>query len=326
MLSVRFKEQSVALPQSMRAWRIHRYGGPAELVLDDAPVPTPLPGELLVRVAAASVNPIDYRMRQGAAQKLFPVEFPRTLGRDCAGMVAESRSERFTPGDRVLGVNDQKRTGTHAEYAIVPDSQAIKLPPPVGDVQAVAIGNSGATAWSALVGTAQVATGQRILIHAGSGGVGGISVQLARHAGCEVIATCSTRNVEYVRTLGAHRVIDYTREKFWDMVRDCDVVFDMVGGETHRRSFDCLKPGGLLIWVTAWGHETRPASRNDVRVLHVAARATSDRLQSLIDLVAEGALKPQIGRIWRFVETPEAYAVSESGRSRGKNIIVMNQE
>jgi NADPH:quinone reductase-like Zn-dependent oxidoreductase len=308
----------------MRAWRIHRYGGPEQLVLEAAPLPEPREGELLVRVGAASVNPIDWRQRSGSVQAMFPVEFPRVLGRDCAGVVAESRSPDFRVGERVLGINDQKRNiGTHAQYAVVPASQATAIPPSVSDAQAVAIGNSGITAWSGIVSTAGVAEGQRVLIHAAAGGVGGIALQLARHFGAEVFGTCSARNIDYVESLGAHRAIDYGREDFTRIARDCDIVFDMVGGETHRRSFECLKPGGILLWIPAWGGDNPPPPRNDVRVLHAGVRAAADRLRAMMALVAQGALKPQIARIYPMAEAPAAYAASESGRSRGKNIIAI---
>ena len=137
-----------------------------------------------------------------------------------------------------------------------------------------------------------------------------------------MFATCSTRNVEYVASLGA-QPIDYSREDFTREARDCDIVFDMVGGETHRRSFECLRPGGILLWIPAWGGDTPPPPRQDVRVLHAAVRAASDRLKSMMALVVEGALKPQIAREYPMAEAPAAYAASESGRSRGKNIIVM---
>jgi NADPH:quinone reductase-like Zn-dependent oxidoreductase len=310
---------------TMRAWRIHRYGGPEELVLEDAPVPVAREGEILLRVAAASVNPIDWRMRSGEVQRNFPVELPRVLGRDCAGVVVESRSSAFKPGDRVLGINDQKRTGTHAEYAVVAASQATLLPPGVTEIEAVAIGNSGSTAWPAIAEIGRVSPGMRVLIHAAAGGVGGIATQLARHFGGEVFGTCSTANVDHVQSLGA-RAIDYTCEDFVEVAAGCDLVFDMVGGETHRRSYQVLKPGGCLAWIPAWGGPACEPLRQDVRVEHAQPRGPAgERLGKMMALVSSGALRPQVGRTYAMEDARAAYAASQSGRSRGKNVIVVRR-
>jgi NADPH:quinone reductase-like Zn-dependent oxidoreductase len=305
----------------MRAWRIYRYGGPEVMQFEFAPEPAPRDGEILVRVAAASVNPIDWRQRDGEVKDMFPVLFPRVLGRDCAGVVIESRSPDFKRGDRVLGVNDQKRTGVHAEYGLVPAAQATSIPGNVSDIDAVAIGNSGVTAYSAMVSTGKVEKGQRVLVHAAAGGVGGIAVQLAHAFGAEVFAGCSTRNIDYVQSLGADRVIDYTKEDFAAVAKDCDLVFDLVGGDAHRKSYDCLKPGGLLVWIPAFSGSPCEPPRKDVRVAHAGVRAESSRLQHLMALTASGALKPQVGRVWSFSEAREAYEASKGGHSRGKNIL-----
>jgi NADPH:quinone reductase-like Zn-dependent oxidoreductase len=306
----------------MRAWRIHAYGGIEQLQLETVPLPSPGKGELLVKVGAASVNPVDWRMLAGQVRGAITIEFPRILGRDCAGAVMESRSNAFQAGERVLAANDRHNNGTHAEYAVVPATQASRIPAALTDVEAAAIGNSGATAWIALAETAQVANGNRVLVHAGAGGVGGLAVQLARHFGAEVLATCSTRNLEYVRSLGAHRVIDYTREDFVRAAGLCDIVFDTLGGEVHRRSFEVLKPGGLLVRISAEPVDSTPA-RADVRVVHAHICATGGRFERLLDLAVRGAIKPQIGRVWPFEQVPQAYEASRSGHSRGKNVIAI---
>ncbi len=309
----------------MRAWRFHAYGGLENLQLETMRIPEPAEGELLVKVGAASVNPIDWRMLQGQVKEVFAIRFPRILGRDCAGVVVESRSAAVQKGERVLAANEPLRDGTHAQFAIVPAEQAAVLPGSVSDLEAVAIGNSGATAWIAMVESAQVAAGNRVLVHAGAGGVGGLAVQLARHFGAEVLATCSTRNLDYVRSLGAHRVIDYTREDFVRAAGLCDIVFDTLGGEANRLSFQALKPGGLLVRISAAPVDPVPP-RADVRVLHAQIRATGQRFERLLDLVERGALKPQVGEVHAFEKTPAAYEASRSGHSRGKNVIAVGPQ
>jgi NADPH:quinone reductase-like Zn-dependent oxidoreductase len=308
----------------MRAWRFHAYGPVDRLRLEAVPVPEPAEGELLVRIGASSVNPIDWRMVEGQVKDALPVALPRIPGRDCAGLVVESRSRAFGAGERVLAVNDPQKDGTHAEYAVVPASQAASLPASVNDIEAAAIGNAGITAWIAMVECAQVAQGSRVLVHAGAGGVGGLAVQLARHFGAEVVSTCSTRNMGYVESLGAHEVIDYTREDFVAAAGLCDIVFDTLGGEANRRSFQVLKPGGLLVRISAAPVDPTPP-RADVRVLHAQVRATTGRFESLLDLVLRGALRPQIGKLHAFEQAMKAYQASRAGHSRGKNVIAVAQ-
>lgn len=309
----------MARPQSRRAWCIRSHGGPEVVNLEVLGIPELEQGQLLVRVAASSVNPMDWRMRAGLAAK---VVFPRILGRDCAGTVVESRSAKFGVGDEIIATNEPRSNGTHADYAIVPEYQAALRPAnlPAGD--AVAIGNSGVTAWVPLVDHANVGPGTRILIHAAAGGVGGNAVQIARHFGAEIVATCSTRNIDYVKSLGAHKVIDYTREDFVAAAGRCDVVFDTVGGDMHRRSFEALHPGGLLVYINADPIDPLPP-RADVRVVHASVQASSAILAALMDLGARGVFRPQIGSLFEFESAPAAYAQSESRRSRGKNVIVM---
>ena len=323
MLSGISRSSNLVLAQSMRAWRFYAHGGIEQLRLETTPLPSPADGELLVRVAASGANPIDWRMLAGQVRDQFDIRFPRILGRDCAGVVVQSRSPHFQPGERVLAANDPRKDGTHAEYAVVPAEQASRIPASLTDVEAAATGSSGITAWIAMAEIAQVIQGNKVLIHAGAGGVGGIAVQLARHFGAEVLATCSTRNLAYVRSLGAHRAIDYTREDFVQSAGLCDIVFDTIGGDTYRRSLEALKPGGLLVRVSAEPIGSKPP-RADVRVVHAQIRASSERFERLMDLAVRGALKPQIGQTWPFERLPEAYEASRSGHSRGKKIVLVS--
>ncbi len=304
----------------MRACCIDAFGDFDRLRVAEVEVPRPGPDELLVKVAAASVNPIDWKLIDGTLQHLFPVAFPRVLGRDCSGDIVLDGSERPRTGDRVLAISDARKNGTHAEYAVVPCSQAAPIPPSVSDEEAVAIGNSGATAWISLVEVAGIASGQRVLIHGGAGAVGGLAIQLARHFGAEVVTTCGPNNLDYAKSLGAHRAFDYTREDFVDLAGPCDVVFDTVGGEVHRRSYAALKSGGILVYVHALPIE--PPLRADVRVRRAEIRATGRHLQQLLELAVRNILKPQIGAVWPLAQARQAYARAASGYSRGKNILI----
>jgi NADPH:quinone reductase-like Zn-dependent oxidoreductase len=311
----------MARPLTRRAWCFRAHGGPEVVAQETLDIPPLTQGQLLVKVAAASVNPMDWRLRSGLAAK---VAFPRILGRDCAGVVVESCQAKFRVGDEVIATNEAKSNGTHADYAIVPDRQAALRPANLSVNDAVAIGNSGITAWVPLVDHANVGRGTRILIHAAAGGVGGNAIQIARHFGAEIIATCSTRNVDYVRSLGAHVVIDTSREDFVTAAGKCDVVFDTVGGEVHRRSFEVLDPGGLLVYINADPISPQPP-RADVRVVHAHVQASSEILSALMDLGARGIFRHQIGNLFSFSDAPAAYAASESRRSRGKNVIEFNR-
>ncbi len=303
----------------MRAWRIHGYGGPEVMHLDTVPVPKPAEGQLLVRVAVASVNPIDWKVREGHLKNAMPIAFPRVLGRDCAGTVATGEGE-FQPGDRVLCVADPNLNGCQSEYAIVPAASSARIPASVPIEESIAFGIAGTSAWIPLAEIANVGPRIRVLVHAGAGGVGSVAVQLARHFGAEVLTTCGTGNMEFVRSLGA-RAIDYTKEDFVAAAGPCDVVFDTVGGEVHRRSFAALKPGGLLVYLNAAPIPSGGAPRQDVRVVLAQIRTTTERLERQLELAARGVLKGQVGAVLPFEEAPKAYARVKTGHGRGKTMI-----
>ena len=307
----------------MHAWCFGRYGGPEVLSFEELPIPHAGPGEVLVRIIAASVNPIDAKLRQGKLSRLVTPGFPRVPGRDCAGITAavgDGVSE-FAVGDAILGVADLQKNGTHAEFALLPSSQAARIPPGMTAVHAVAAGVACLSAYIPLVEVARVAPGQRVLIHAGAGGVGGLGVQIARHLGAEVIATCGPANLDYVRSLGAAQAIDYTTQDFVAAAGQCDVVFDTIGGEVHRRSMAVLRPGGILVYLNAAPVDAAPP-RDGVRVASAPIRYTSALLEQVIALVASGAVVPQVGATFSLSDALAAYRLSESGHARGKIILL----
>lgn len=314
----------MTFPVRMRAWRVHEFGGPEVMRLEAAPVPSPGPGEILVKVAAASINPIDWKMRSGYLRGGMQIVLPRALGRDCAGSivaVGDGVSD-LTVGQAVAGLADPAKHGTHAEYAVLPTAQVAPIPPGVAPDVAASLGVSGLSAYLPLVEDAKLAAGQRVLIHAGAGGVGGLAIQIARHLGAEVIATCSAANREYCLGLGAARVIDYTAEDFVAAAPECDVVLDTIGGETHVRSQKVLKSGGVLTALSAAPVPSTPP-RGDIRIVAARIQATRARLAQLCEWAASGILRSTIESRCPFERALDAYRASESGHARGKLVLTL---
>ncbi len=309
--------------ERMRAWRLHEFGGPEVLQLESAPTPLPGPGEVLVKVAAASVNPIDWKMRRGYLRTVVQITLPRALGRDCAGTVVAVGEDvsGFAAGQAVAGVADAAKHGTHAEYTVLPAAQSAAVPRGIAMEVAASLCVSGLSAYIPLVEDAQIGAGQRVLIHAGAGGVGAIAIQIARHLGAEVIATCGAANREYCLGLGATRVIDYAAEDFATAVSECDVVLDTVGGETHVRSQKVLKPGGILAALNAAPVPSTP-SRADIRIVAARIQPTRARLERLFEWAASGVLRSTVEHRYRFEDALDAYRMSESGHARGKLVLI----
>jgi NADPH:quinone reductase-like Zn-dependent oxidoreductase len=298
----------------MRAVRVHKYGGPEAMRLDDVPMPTPGAGERLVSLSAASINPIDWKMRDGRLRSVFSLELPRVLGRDGAGTDVGS-------GERVMGLGAPGRDGTHAEFAVLQAHSSCVLPPEVSFEDAAAAGVAGLSAWIALAENAQVAAGDRVLIHAGAGGVGSFAIQIAALRSAEVWTTCSARNADWCRSLGAYRVIDYTKENFTAPGQIFDAVLDTVGGAVHRLSSEVLKPGGKLAFLNA--EPPQKVMRKDIKVLPTDVRATQKRLLSVLTLIAEGRLKAPIEARFPLARAAEAYELSRTGHARGKILLTM---
>lgn len=288
----------------MRALRIHGYGGPEVMRLDEVPVPQAGSGERLVRLSAASVNPVDWKMRHG----LMPAALPRVLGRDGAGVDVGT-------GERILGIGAPGRDGTHAEYAVFDEAACAAVPPEVSLEEAAALGIAALSAWIPLAENAAVARGQRVLVHAGAGGVGGFAIQIARRRGAEVWTTCSARNAEFCRALGAHRVIDYAHEDFAAHGAIFDAVLDTLGGEVHQRSAAVLRPGGVLAYLQA--APVQPPARGDIRVMPTSVRATRERLAHIMAL----GLRVPIARRFALEDGAQAYELSRGGHARGKIVL-----
>ena len=298
----------------MRAVRVHAYGGPETMRCEEVPIPAPGAGERLVSLAAASVNPIDWKMRDGRLRSVFSLELPRILGRDGAGTDVAS-------GERVMGLGAPGRDGTHAEFAVFQAHSSCVIPPEVSLEDAAAAGVAGLSAHIALAENAQVAAGQRVLVHAGAGGVGSFAVQIAALRGAEVWTTCTSRNADWCRALGAFKTLDYTKQNFTAPGQIFDAVLDTLGGAVHRASAEVLKPGGKLVFLNA--EPVQPVARKDVKVLPTDVRATQKRLLAVLALIAQGRLRVPIEARFPLARAAEAYELSRGGHARGKILLTM---
>ena len=284
-------------------------------------MPVPRPGDVVVRVAAASANPSDWRTRQGQIRAHFQLQLPWTIGRDCAGTVTALGEgvTQFAVGDEVIGVATPGDNGPHAQFARLPSAAVVRRPATIGPIAATTLCIAALSAYIPLFELGKLRAGHRVLVHAGAGGVGHFAIQMARHAGAEVFTTCGGGNVDFCRELGAHRAIDYTREDFTTIARDCDVVFDCLGGEAHARSARLLKPGGKLVYINA--DPIGPTGRADIDVLYTPIMGNAERFGKIMEWATAGVLKPHISQVFAFAEAKAMYAASQSGHARGKRVL-----
>ena len=306
----------------MKAIRIHNYGGPEVLKYEDAPSPEPQADEVLIRVHAAGVNPIDWKVREGHMKDFWPHKFPLVLGWDLSGVVEELGRgvSRFKKGDEVYSLPDPTRNGAYADYIVVRESELALKPNSLHHIRAAAVPLAALTAWQSLFDTAQLQPGQRVLIHGGSGGVGHFAVQLAKWKGAYVLATASTKNQELLRELGVDEPIDYTKQKFEDVARDVDLVLDLIGGETQERSWSPLKKGGVLLSLVQ-PPSIEKAKALGVRAAFVAGHPSGAQLAEIGRLIDSGELKLMIDRILPLVEVRRAHQLSQTGHARGKIVL-----
>lgn len=308
--------------QTMKAVRFHAYGGPEVLTHEDVLRPQPAAGELLVRVHAAAVNPVDWKVREGYLKEMLGHTLPLIPGWDVSGMVTEigAQVNRFKVGDEIYSRPDIKRDGAYAEYIVIRESEAAFKPKSLDHVQAAAIPLAALTAWQSLLEAAGLAKGQRVLIHAAAGGVGGFAVQLAKWRGAYVIGTASEPNHDYLRSLGADEVIDYRTTPFESVVKDVDVVFDTLAGDTQDRSWQVLKKGGILVSIL---HPPSPeqAAAHGVRQAFVFVQPQAEQLRQLAQLADVGQLKTCVTQVLPLAEARQAQQQSQKGHTRGKIVL-----
>ncbi|WP_157426024.1 NADP-dependent oxidoreductase [Agromyces salentinus] len=317
------------MTDTMRALVIDRTGEADELHLAEVPRPIRVSDEVVVRVVSAGVNPIDAKTRAGRGVSAAIGAYPFVLGNDFAGVVetVPYAGHPLHVGDRVYGSARPPRTpGSYAEFVTVSSMSVAPMPASLGFVEAAALPIAALTAWGAVVDVARVHDGQRVLVHAGAGGVGHLAVQLAAYFGAHVTATCSAANVEFVEGLGAERVIDYRAERFEEIAGEQDVVIDLIGNvkdDTGSRSLDVLRHGGLVVNVPtgSWPTMAEEASARGIRSTGYSCSPDARTLAVLTRLIDDGALRVHVERELPLAEGAEAHRLVEAGHVRGKVVL-----
>ncbi len=332
----------------MKAFVINRYGKKEMGHIADVPEPKLGEEDILIQVHAASINPLDLKIRSGEFKLILPYELPLILGNDAAGTVVRTGSHvsRFKVGDEVYARPNKDRIGTFAEYIAINQSDAAIKPSNLSMQQAAAIPLAALTAWQALVDVAKVKPGQRIFIQAGSGGVGSVAIQIAKHLGAFVATTTSTPNVEWVSALGADVVIDYKTQDITAELSDYDVVLNSLGNQELIQSLKILKRGGILVSISgpptpAFADEIglnwivkqviklisysirKKAEQRGINYVFLFMRANGDQLSKITQLIEQGSIRPVIDRIFSFSAIADALAYAELGNAKGKTIIQM---
>jgi NADPH:quinone reductase-like Zn-dependent oxidoreductase len=305
----------------MQAILVHEYGGPEVLKLEEVERPNPLAGEVLVRILYAAAIPADWKIRNGWMQAVFPKTLPYVPGMAVSGiveMVGTSVTE-FAAVDRVFG----SVHGAYAEYGIAQVKELVKMPERLTFEDAASIRAGADTSWKALFTEGELEAGQTVLIHAAAGGVGQFAVQLAKWKGATVISTASTANLNFVKSLGADQVIDYTVTAFEEIVKEVDLVVDSVGGDTENRSWTVLKRGGILVSLT------QPPSQENAKKYGITAKfntklPTYENLQTIAQLIADGTIKAEIDSVFPLSETNKALEKSEARHGRGRILLSVN--
>jgi NADPH:quinone reductase-like Zn-dependent oxidoreductase len=302
----------------MKAVRIHSYGHADQMKIEDAPRPAIRPDGALVRIRAAGVNPVDWKIREGYLKDVLRASFPLTLGQDFAGDIVEVGKDllNFKVGDKVFGV----ASGTYAEYTTISGNDLVRMPLSTDHATAASLPTAGLTAYQLVFDVVKAAKDQRLLIHGGAGGVGSIAVQLARSKQARVFATASALDIPYLRSLGAVEAIDYRSERFEQKLRDVDAVIDLVGGDTLARSYQVLRSGGMVVSAVARPDDQELSKRNLRGVIFIMKRDPA-QLAELAALVDAGVVKAKVSQILPLSDAPKAHDLSQKGRSKGKIVL-----
>lgn len=310
---------------TMKAIVIHQYGGPEVLKYEDIPYPELKDDQLLIRVIAAGVNPVDGLIRSGmfGENRTFPI----ILGGDVAGVVEKvgSKITKFKAGDPVFANVSLNSSGGYAQYAVVTERELAPKPKSLTYVEAAAVPIVGITAWQALVDTAKLNAGQTVLIHGGSGGVGSFAIQIAKARGAKVIATASTRNQDFLKQLGADVAIDYTKQKFEELSKDVDVVLDSIGGDTLARSYGVVKKGGIIVSLVARPKDAE-LEKHGIRGATLNAEPNSEELAEIGKLIDENKIKVIVSQTFPLSEAREAQEQVATGHTRGKIVLKIADE
>jgi NADPH:quinone reductase-like Zn-dependent oxidoreductase len=307
----------------IRKARFHRFGGPDVLRIEEVETSMPDALQVLVSVRAASVNPVDFKIRSGKYPAVKEDRLPYTPGRDVSGIVEKcgAQATLFKVGDAVVGIVGIAGGG-YAEKAVLDEKAMALKPQEIDYVHAAAIPLAGQTAWQGLFRYGQLKAGQSVLIHGGSGGVGHFAVQFAKAKGARVLTTVSTENLEFARSLGADVVIDYKKQRFEELAQDLDMVFDLIDGETRERSWKLLKKGGVLV-TTLSEPSQQTAAQHGVRATRYTVEADGKELSEILSLVTSGKVKPHVQKTYPLEEAAQALNSVEQGHAVGKIVITM---
>ena len=305
----------------MKAVIINKYGTENELKFEDVPVPDIDPDEVLIKVYATSVNPIDWKIRKGMITGL-KWEFPIILGWDVSGVIEKvgSRVTSFEPGDEVFAFPPLSRNGTYAEYVAVQVDAVAHKPKALDHLSSASIPLAGLTAWQALFDHGDLQARQKLLIIGAAGGVGTLAIQLAKDKGAYVIGTASPPNKEFLKELGADEIIDYTSESFWEKLKDIDVVLDCIGGYAQKQLLQVLKPGGVLVSIVGINSAVDFSSKK-IETIFFMTKSSSEQLKQIGELIDAGKLKSVIAEVKYLMDIKEAHCLSEEGHTRGKIVI-----
>ncbi|MDQ5986365.1 MAG: L-threonine 3-dehydrogenase [Syntrophus sp. SKADARSKE-3] len=312
----------------MKAVQINAYGGNEVVKIDnDVSVPPLSQGEILVKIKAAGINPVDWKIREGFLHQRMPLRFPSTLGGDFSGEVDKIGEgvSGFSKGDQVYGSALIMRggSGAFAEFAVAAAKAIAHKPKSLNDIEAAALPLIGSSAWQALVEHMHLSSGQKILIHGGAGGIGSIAIQLAKHLGSYVATTAAAEDMPYVKELGADKTIDYKKQSFEDLLNDYDAAFDTIGGQIYEKSFKILKKGGIIVSMLE-----QPRSdlmeQYGVRAIGQFTLVSTERLKKVAELADKGIIKVFIDKTFPLEQTKEALDYQQKSHSRGKVVLTIN--
>lgn len=312
---------------TMKAIVIHEYGGPEVLKYEDVPRPEPKEDQVLVRVIAAGVNPVDGAGRSEKAANFFGMILPLIPGCDIAGVVekAGARTTKFKPGDSVYAHLNVQNLGGYAQYAVASEVEAASKPKSISFIEAAGVPAVALTAWQALIDTAKLSAGQTVLIHGGSGGVGSFAIQIAKARGAKVIATASTANQDLLKQLGTDVAIDYTKQKFEDIAKDVDVVLDSVGKDTLARSYNVVKKGGFIVTLVARIDQAE-LDKHDIQGASLRTEPNSSELAEIGKLIDEKKIRVIVSHAFPLSEAIKAQEQVATGHTRGKIVLKVADE
>ena len=305
----------------MKAVRVHRFGPPEVIALEDVPKPEPSNGEVVVEVKAAGIGPWDALIRSG--KSALPQPLPLVLGSDLSGVIDSIGPgvEQFKVGDEVFGVTNERFTGAYAEYALAKAAMIAPKPKSLNHTHAASVPVVAVTAWQMVFDFARLSSGQSVLIQGGAGNVGGYAVQFAKLAGALVIATASAKDVSYVRSLGGVGVIDYRATRFEERVKETDAVIDTVGGDTLDRSYGVLKRGGIVVSSAAQPSNEK-AEHHGVRAVFFLVQVTTERLRKIAELIDAEKLRTEVGEVLWLDEARKGHEMVEGAPHRRGKIVI----